>query len=62
MLCYCVQHSGIREVRPAAHVDPVYAATLADAMRQGVEVIAYKTRMSPYGLRIAKPIPVVITP
>ena len=42
VLFYCVQHSGIREVRTAAHIDPVYAETLSLAVAAGVEVLAYK--------------------
>lgn len=62
VLFYCVQHSGIRAVSPAAHIDPRYSEALADAMAKGVEVIAYKTRMSPHGLRIAARVPVVMQP
>ena len=62
VLFYCVQHSGIREVRPAAHIDPTYAATLSDVVQQGVELIAYKTRMSRFGLQVERPIPVVMHP
>jgi sugar fermentation stimulation protein A len=42
VLFYCVQHSGIREVRAAAHIDKVYAETLISAVDAGVEVLAYK--------------------
>jgi sugar fermentation stimulation protein A len=42
VLFYCVQHSGINEVRPASHIDPVYADTLRRAIAAGVEVLAYK--------------------
>lgn len=59
VLMYCVQHSGIREVRPAAHIDPEYAETLSQVAQQGVELLAYKTRMSPRGLKLVKQIPVV---
>lgn len=62
VLFYCVQHSGIAEVRPAIHIDREYSETLAQAIRQGVEVIAYKARMSPRGLKLAKPVPVVMSP
>ena len=60
VLFFCVQHSGIREVRPAAHIDREYAETLAKAERAGVEVIAYKTRMSRSGLRVARRVPVTV--
>jgi len=42
VLMFCVQHSGIGEVRPAAHIDPLYAAELLVAVESGVEVLAYK--------------------
>jgi sugar fermentation stimulation protein A len=42
VLFYCVQHSGINEVRPAPHIDHVYADTLRRAIAAGVEVLAYK--------------------
>ena len=62
VLVYCVQHSGIREVRPARHIDPSYAEAMARAVAEGVEVIAYKTRMSSTGLSISRRLPVVIEP
>lgn len=58
VLFYCVQHSGIRLVRPAAHIDPVYAESMQQAVRAGVEVLAYKTRMSASGLSISRRLPV----
>ncbi|MAV27638.1 MAG: DNA/RNA nuclease SfsA [Gammaproteobacteria bacterium] len=60
VLCFCVQHSGIREVRPAAHIDPAYAQALASAVDAGVEVIAHKVRMSPRSLTIGRSLPVII--
>lgn len=62
VLLFCVQHSGIREVRPAAHIDPEYAAALVSARAAGVEVLAYKTRLSSTGLRMARALPVVVGP
>lgn len=58
MLLYCVQHSGIQTVRPATHIDPEYAGALKEAVNQGVEVVAYKARMSPGGSRLWRRIPV----
>jgi sugar fermentation stimulation protein A len=40
VLLFCVQHTGIQTVRAAAHIDPVYATTLAAAQAVGVEIIA----------------------
>ena len=62
VLMFCVQHSGIREVRPAAHIDSEYTETLQQVERQGVELLAYKTRMSPRGLKLVKRLPVVSSP
>ena len=62
VLFYCVQHSGIREVRPAQHIDPDYAQALAEAHNRGVEVIAYKVRMSPRSLSLSKPLNVIVNP
>lgn len=42
VLLFCAQHQGIKEVRPAAHIDPKYAEGVKHALAQGVEVIAYK--------------------
>lgn len=47
VLFFCVMHSGIREVRPADQIDPNYGQLLRQAMKNGVEVIAYGTKISP---------------
>lgn len=58
VLLYCVQHSGIQEVRPADHIDPVYGETLREASAMGVEIVAWKTRMSRHGCGLWRPVPV----
>lgn len=58
VLCFCVQHSGIREVRPAEHIDSDYANELDRAAAAGVEVIACKVRLSPRSLRVSRSLPV----
>lgn len=57
VLFYCVQHTGIERVSPAAQIDPVYAQTLAQAIDAGVEVIAYKARISPEEISLVDAIP-----
>ncbi len=57
VLCYSVQHSAIEEVRPAEEIDPVYAATLRQALSAGVEMIAYKAVISTAEVRLDKAIP-----
>lgn len=59
VLFFCVQHSGIRTVSAAGHIDPVYTATLQEARQSGVEVIAYKVRFNPTTSRITREIPVL---
>ncbi len=41
VLLFCVQHSGIEWVEPAAAIDPEYAKTMRQAVLAGVEVIVY---------------------
>jgi len=40
VLLFLVAHEGIRDVAPAAHLDPVYAETLRRVAGNGVEVMA----------------------
>jgi sugar fermentation stimulation protein A len=54
-----VQRGDVREVRPADAIDPVYGQSLREAMQAGVEVIAYRARVSPDEIRLAERIAVV---
>jgi sugar fermentation stimulation protein A len=56
---YCVQRGDVREVRPADVIDPVYGQTLREAMRAGVEVLAYRARVTASEIRLAERIAVV---
>lgn len=56
---YCVQRGDVREVRPADAIDPVYGQTLRVAMEAGVEVIAYRAKVTPDEIRLAERIAVV---
>jgi len=60
VLCFCVQHTGIREVRPADHIDPAYGALLRSALSGGVEVIACGTVITPREITVSHEIPTVI--
>ena len=57
LLFFCVQHSGIRRVRSADHIDSAYGESLRTAIKNGVEVVAYKTRFGSLHPRIWRPIP-----
>lgn len=41
VLLFCVQHTGIKTVSPAEHIDPKYAALCKQAVRAGVEIMAW---------------------
>ena len=58
VLCFCVQRSDAREVRPADDIDPVYGRTLREALHAGVEVIAYRAKLDPEGVVLVERIPV----
>lgn len=57
VLLFCVQHSGIQWVEPADDVDPLYAATLRQALDNGVEVLAYRAKLSGRGIALDWEIP-----
>lgn len=46
VLFYCVQHTGIQKVTCADEIDPAYSAMLREAVKAGVEVIAYKAKLT----------------
>jgi sugar fermentation stimulation protein A len=58
VILFCVQHTGIREVRPATHIDPSYSALLAEAHQAGVELLAYGADISPQAIHLVRPLPV----
>ncbi|MEX6503969.1 DNA/RNA nuclease SfsA [Pseudomonas zhanjiangensis] len=51
---YCVNLSGIEAVRPAAEIDPAYAAALREAVAAGVEVLAYGADIGAEEVRLAR--------
>ncbi|MBW6393163.1 DNA/RNA nuclease SfsA [Billgrantia antri] len=66
VLLFCVAHTGIRDVAPAAHLDPAYAATLKAVVERGVEVIAHGCKVgwhdgSPVTIALGERLPVSLT-
>jgi len=57
ILLFHVAHDGINDVKAASHIDPVYAELLAKAQEAGVEVLAYKSKISPTEIKLHKRIP-----
>ncbi|MFC1490316.1 DNA/RNA nuclease SfsA [Candidatus Latescibacterota bacterium] len=47
VMFYCVQRMDAESAGIAAHIDPVYAEKLVSAMKAGVEVIAWRARITP---------------
>ena len=43
---YCVQRGDVHEVRPADAIDPDYGMTLRQAIASGVEVLAYRAKVT----------------
>ena len=56
---YCVQRGDVNEVRPADGIDHEYGRTLREAIAAGVEVLAYRAKVTPAEIRLAERIPVV---
>ena len=59
VILFCVQHTGIRQVRPATHIDPEYGAWLQEAVAAGVELLAYGADISPQQMALTRRLPVV---
>lgn len=58
VLLFCVQHTGISEVRPADEIDPQYGQTLRMAAGAGIEIYAYGTKISDQEIKMTEKIPV----
>lgn len=56
---YCVQRGDVNEVRPADGIDYEYGQALREAIRTGVEVLAYRAKVTPTEIRLEERIPVV---
>jgi sugar fermentation stimulation protein A len=55
---FCVQRGDVRQVRPASHIDPVFAQALRQAASQGVELYALGAAVSQTGIRLERPLAV----
>lgn len=60
VLLFCVQHSGIKSVRVADHIDPDYAVALNQAILHGVQVFCYGCDISPEKIYINQSLPFFI--
>ncbi len=62
VLCFCVQREDVHTVQPATHIDPGYAEALAEAMDQGLEVIALGCSVSPAQIRVRQKLEFSLNP
>lgn len=53
VLFFCVQHSGIKRVSPADHIDKIYGQLVREAVSEGVEIFAYRAEISPHQIHMA---------
>jgi sugar fermentation stimulation protein A len=60
VLCFCVSHTGIDKVSPAAHIDEKYTRALKEVMALGVEVIAYKAKINTQEIILEQKIAVIV--
>jgi sugar fermentation stimulation protein A len=62
VLVYCVQRGDVDEVRPADGIDPLYGRTLREAIAAGVEVLAYRAKVTTREVALQERIAVVCPP
>jgi len=60
VLVFCVQRGDVGEVRPADAIDPLYGRTLRDAVASGVEVMAWRAKVTPGSILLETRIPVIL--
>lgn len=58
VLLFCVQRGDVDRLQPADAIDPEYGRALRRAVAAGVEVLAYRARIDPSGVRLETPLPV----
>ncbi len=57
VIFFCIQRTDNERFRPAAHIDPTYAAALAEVSKKGVEILAYQAEVLPESIQIKRAIP-----
>ena len=60
VMFFCVSHTGIDSVTPAAHIDPKYAQAFVEVIERGVEVIAYQVAIDEKSMQVSHSVPVVM--
>lgn len=60
VLFFCVNHTGIRSVAPADHIDPEYGRLLRAAVDAGVEVLAWQATITDQAIPLTHPVDVYL--
>ena len=60
VIFFCVQRDDCFEFRPADEVDSEYGRVLREAIKAGVEALAYQAEVGPEEIRLVKRLPVVV--
>jgi len=57
IIFFCIQRTDADRFRPAAHIDPLYAETLVEVSKKGVQILVYQAEVLPESIIIQKSIP-----
>ena len=57
IIFFCIQRTDADRFRPAAHIDPLYAETLAEVSKKGVQILAYQAEILPESIIVQRSIP-----
>ncbi len=57
IIFFLIQRTDAERFRPAAHIDPLYAKTLAEVSKKGVQILAYQAEVGPESILVQKSIP-----
>ena len=60
VLLFLIMRTDINQITPADLIDATYGQLLRQAIIDGVEVLAYKTDISPQGIKVTDSIPIIL--
>ncbi len=61
VIFYLVQRGDAKIFKPAAQIDPVYAAALREVTLRGVKILVYQAKVMPSGIEVDCPLPYSLT-
>jgi len=59
VIFFCIQRSDVTKMIPADAIDPDYGQLLREAVRSGVEALAWKARVTPGEIVLTQAVPVI---